>query len=89
MSTKAKSITEMITELQEENVRLQNLGKLFDRAVRDEFGYSIKELHDLIRKEQILEKKLAASQKAGVGLSDASSAPQKDIGFPDTTETLQ
>lgn len=62
MSTKAKSITEMITELQEENVRLQNLGKLFDRAVRDEFGYNIKELHDLIRKEQILEQRMSTQQ---------------------------
>lgn len=62
MSTKAKSITEMITELQEENDRLQNLGKLFEKAVRDEFGYSIKELHDLIRKEQILDQRMSTQQ---------------------------
>lgn len=62
MSTKAKSITEMITDLQNENERLQNLGKLFEKAVRDEFGYSTKELHNLIRKEQILEQRMSTQQ---------------------------
>ena len=43
--SKTKSITEMVTELQRENEALQGLKKLFNRAVKDEFGYEPKKIH--------------------------------------------
>ncbi len=60
--TNKKSITTQIVELQEENERLSSLGKLFDKAVKNEFGYSIKELHQIIEKWQALERQKAAKQ---------------------------
>ncbi|MCR5357169.1 MAG: hypothetical protein K6E63_07170 [Lachnospiraceae bacterium] len=46
--SKKVSITEQIEELQAENERLSNLQKLFEKAVKEEFGYSVKELHKII-----------------------------------------
>mgnify|MGYP000227590534 CR=1 FL=1 len=46
-----KSIANLITELQEENEKLQYLGKLFNRACKQEFGYNVKEIHQLIEKQ--------------------------------------
>ncbi len=45
------SISEQIEELQAENERLNGLHKLFDKAVKMEFGYSIKEVHSLLNKQ--------------------------------------
>lgn len=59
MSSKAKSITELVTELQEENESLQSLKKLFNQAVKNEFGYDIKELHNVVTKWEQHEKKVA------------------------------
>ncbi len=46
--SKKPSISEQIEELQAENERLQGLQKLFEKAVKDEFGFSVKEVHKLI-----------------------------------------
>ena len=46
--SKKVSITEQIEELQAENERLSNLQKLFEKAVKEEFGYSVKDLHKII-----------------------------------------
>ena len=43
-----KGISDLVLELQEENERLQFLSKLFEKAVKNEFGHSIKEVHRLI-----------------------------------------
>lgn len=43
-----KSIADLITNLQEENEKLQYLGKLFSKACRHEFGYDVSELHQII-----------------------------------------
>lgn len=50
-----KSITTLVTELQEENEKLQFLSKLFNNACRHEFGYDVKEIHQLIEKLHIYE----------------------------------
>lgn len=54
---KTKSITELVTELQKENESLQSLKKLFNQACKNEFGYSVKELHDIITKQAIYDHK--------------------------------
>ena len=59
---KAKSITTLIEELQTENEHLQKLGKLFNKACLDEFGYGVKELHQIIEKWQALERQKIAKQ---------------------------
>ncbi len=53
---KTKSITDLVTELQEENESLQPLKRLFNQAVKNEFGYDVKELHSIIEKSRALEK---------------------------------
>lgn len=53
---KAKSITTLIEELQTENEHLQKLGKLFNKACLDEFGYGVKDLHKIIEKWHSLER---------------------------------
>jgi len=55
--SKSKSITELITELQEENEQSKYLTKLFNQAIKHEFGYSINELHTIIQKYKLQEKK--------------------------------
>ncbi len=44
----SKSITEQIADLQSENERLKELQKLFDKAVKNEFGEDVKSLHKLL-----------------------------------------
>lgn len=60
--SKVKSITTLIEELQTENEQLKKLGKLFNKACMDEFGYSVKELHQIIEKWKALERQKAAMQ---------------------------
>ena len=43
-----KSIANLVTDLQEENEKLQYLGKLFNNACKHEFGYDVSEIHQLI-----------------------------------------
>ena len=46
--SKKITISEQIDALQVENERLQMLHKLFEKAVKAEFGLSIKDLHKLV-----------------------------------------
>lgn len=43
-----KSITRQVQELQTEVSRLRDLDRLFERAIKNEFGISRKEIHALI-----------------------------------------
>ena len=54
---KAKSITEMVTELQRENEALQGLKRLFNRAVKEEFGYEPKKIHEMIKRCEMYDRK--------------------------------
>lgn len=48
--SKTKSITDLVTELQNENESLKGLKKGFNTMCKAEFGYSIDELHSIIMK---------------------------------------
>ena len=58
-----KGISDLVLELQEENERLQFLSKLFERAVKKEFGHSIKEVHRLIDAQLAYENKRNSKTK--------------------------
>lgn len=45
----SKTITEQINDLQNENERLKELQKLFDKGVKNEFGIDTKKIHHLIK----------------------------------------
>lgn len=46
----AKNITEQIAELESENERFRELDKLFEKAVKIEFGNTRKAIHSLLEK---------------------------------------
>ena len=48
----AKTITEQIADLQNENERLKELDKLFEKAVKNEFGLDRKQLHKLVQNRE-------------------------------------
>lgn len=58
MSHKTKSISELVTELQKENESLQPLKKFFNQACKNEFGYEVKAIHQIIEKYKLLEQKI-------------------------------
>ncbi len=62
--SKSKSITDLVTELQQENERLKGLQQLFNTACKKEFGYDIKTIHVLIYKQEQYERKLAERRAA-------------------------
>ena len=45
----SKSITEQITDLQNENDRLKELDKLFEKAIKSEFGCDRKTIHKAVK----------------------------------------
>ena len=63
--SKTKSIADLVTELQTENESLQSLKRLFNQACKNEFGYDVKALHDIIIKCERLEKKSAQQNQQG------------------------
>lgn len=74
-----KSITTQIMELQEENERLNSLGRLFEKAVKNEFGYGIKELHQIIEKWQALERQKVAKQGQQVSSPQRGEQPRQGV----------
>lgn len=62
MSNKTKSISELVTELQQENESLQSLKKLFNQACKNEFGYDVKTIHQMLEKQRIYEQRKAEKQ---------------------------
>ncbi len=59
---KTKSISALVTELQAESNRAQFLSKLFNQAVKHEFGYGVEELHELISKAKLMENRVSPKQ---------------------------
>lgn len=47
----SKTITEQISELQDQADKAEFLNKLFEKAVKHEFGYSIDEVHTLLDRQ--------------------------------------
>ena len=62
MSSKTKSISELVTELQQENESLQSLKKLFNQACKNEFGYDVKTIHQMLEKQRIYEQRKTEKQ---------------------------
>lgn len=56
--SKSKSITDLVQELQQKNESLKGLEKLAQQYCKMEFGYTIKELHDILRKQEAYERKM-------------------------------
>ena len=54
---KTKSITDLIMELQQENESLKGLAKIANQYCKQEFGYNVKELHDIVEKQRLYEQK--------------------------------
>ena len=70
--SKKITITEQIEELQEENERLKGLQKLFEKAVKNEFGFSIKEVHKLISAQVRYQQQMNARQRTAQGQQSGS-----------------
>lgn len=51
--SKSKSITEQIDELERENLRLSELDKLFEKAIKMEFSVDRKTLHKLVEEYKL------------------------------------
>lgn len=62
MASKTKSISELVTELQQENESLKSLNKLFNQACKNEFGFDVKTIHQLLEKQRIYEQSKAEKQ---------------------------
>lgn len=62
MGSKTKSISELVTELQQENESLHSLKKLFNQACKNEFGYDVKTIHQMLEKQRIYEQRKAEKQ---------------------------
>lgn len=57
MSSKTKTITQLVEELQSENERLKSLEKLFNKACKEEFGFDVKTLHSMIEKAKLFDQR--------------------------------
>ena len=55
--SKTKSITDLVQELQQENESLKGLEKLANQYCKQEFGYTVKELHNIIQKQEAYERR--------------------------------
>ena len=56
----AKTIGDQIAALQAENEQLKYLQKLFEKAIKEEFGTDSKNIHKMIEKDTNFEEKIAA-----------------------------
>lgn len=65
--SKNKSISDLITEIQQENESLKGLAKLANQYCRQEFGYNVKELHQIIEKLNTYEQKQTDSSDPRTG----------------------
>lgn len=54
---RAKSVSDLVKDLQRENESLQRLVKVANQYTKLEFGYTVKEIHELIRRVKLYEKK--------------------------------
>ncbi len=65
--SKAKTIAEMIDDLQRENESLQKLRKLFDKACKEEFGYSANQIRQIINQaeKQTMKQQMGDGQQQG------------------------
>lgn len=67
--SKTKSISDLVTELQQENESLQSLKKLFNQACKNEFGYDVKTIHQKLEKLNLYEQRKAEKQIPPLNIS--------------------
>ena len=67
--SKTKSISDLVTELQQENESLQSLKKLFNQACKNEFGYDVKTIHQMLEKMNLYEQRKAEKQIPPLNIS--------------------
>lgn len=65
--SKTKSITDLVQELQQENESLKGLEKLANQYCKQEFGHTVKELHDIVRKQEAYERKMKEREASQQG----------------------
>lgn len=82
MSSKTKSITELIEELQQENKRAESLTKLFNQAIKNEFGLDVRTIHEKLTKLAQIEKKQAEKKAQAAQQSAAASVPSQQGQHP-------
>lgn len=70
--SKSKSITELVNELQAENEALKRLDRLANQYTKQEFGYSVKELHIIIQQKEFYERKVKERAVAKQGLQQGN-----------------
>lgn len=73
---KTKSISDLVTDLQKENESLQSLKKLFNQACKNEFGYDIKTIHQMLEKQKLYEQRNAAVQNEQTTFSYSENVSQ-------------
>ena len=57
-----KSLSDLIIDLQDDNVRLKFLWKLFAKACQQEFGFDVKTIHHMLEKQRLYEQRKAEKQ---------------------------
>lgn len=65
--SKTKSITDLVQELQRENESLKGLEKIANQYCKQEFGHTVKELHDIIRKQEAYERRMKEREASQQG----------------------
>lgn len=65
--SKTKSITDLVQEVQQENESLKRLEKLANQYCKQEFGYTVKELHNIIQKQEAYERRMKERKSAQQG----------------------
>lgn len=65
--SKTKSITDLVQELQQENESLRGLEKIANLYCKQEFGHTVKELHNIIQKQETYERKMKEREASQQG----------------------
>lgn len=68
----SKSITEQIADLQNENERLKELDKLFEKAIKTEFGCDRKTIHKMMKNSDHIQSNFEKKIISYFGLKNAS-----------------
>lgn len=65
--SKTKSITDLVLELQQENESLKGLKKIAEQYCKQEFNHTVKELHEIIQKQEAYERRMKERESAQQG----------------------
>ena len=65
--SRTKSITDLVQEVQQENESLKGLEKLANQYCKQEFGNTVKELHNIIQKQEAYERRMKEREASQQG----------------------